>query len=213
MRLRNKKYAGSMVRESEYTIQNPKERKGKWHTIFENENEIHIEIGMGKGNFIIQMALAHPEINYIGIEMYDSVIVTAVKCLQEREEKIKNLRLIRMDAKEIEEVFENEISRIYLNFSDPWPKAKHAKRRLTSEEFLTRYEHIFKDKKVIFQKTDNNALFEFSMDSLEKHGYQLKAVTRDLYANPIEENIATEYEMKFVSQGIKINRLEAYQEK
>lgn len=213
MRLRNKKYAGSMVRESEYTIQNSKERKGKWHTIFENENEIHIEIGMGKGNFIIQMALAHPEINYIGIEMYDSVIVTAVKCLQEREEKIKNLRLIRMDAKEIEEVFENEISRIYLNFSDPWPKAKHAKRRLTSEEFLTRYEHIFKDKKVIFQKTDNNALFEFSMDSFEKHGYQLKAVTRDLYANPIEENIATEYEMKFVSQGIKINRLEAYQEK
>lgn len=211
MRLRNKKYASSMIKESEYVIENPKEQKGKWYTIFGNEREIHIEIGMGKGNFIIQMALAHPDINYIGIEMYDSVLVMAVKQLQEREEKIENLRLIRMDAKEIEEVFENEISRIYLNFSDPWPKAKHAKRRLTSEEFLTRYEHIFKNKKVIFQKTDNNALFEFSMETLKNHGYELKNVTRDLYAKPMEGNIATEYEKKFVMQGIKINRLEAYQ--
>jgi len=212
MRLRNKKDANVIVNHSEYVIKNPKEQRGNWKHIFGNENEIHIEIGMGKGNFIMNMALAHSNINYIGIEMYDSVIVSAVKHLAEREENIPNLKLIRMDAKEIEEVFDKEISRIYLNFSDPWPKAKHAKRRLTSEEFLTRYEHIFKDKKVIFQKTDNNSLFEFSILSLEAHGYCLKQVTRDLYANPIEGNIATEYEKKFVNQGIKINRLEAYKE-
>ena len=115
-----------------------------------------------------------------------------------------------MDATEIAEVFEKEISRIYLNFSDPWPKAKHSKRSLTSEEFLTRYDSIFKDSKVIFQKTDNNDLFEFSMESLVGHGYILKNVTRDLYSNMIENNIPTEYETKFVEKGIKINRLEAY---
>lgn len=212
MRLRNKKNANVMVNECDYVIKNPKEQKGKWNLIFKNDNEIHIEIGMGKGNFITNMALANPNINYIGIEMYDSVIVSAVKHLNEREDTIPNLKLIRMDAKEIEEVFEKEISRIYLNFSDPWPKAKHAKRRLTSKEFLTRYEHIFKNKKVIFQKTDNNPLFEFSMESLEANGYILKQVTRDLYSNPIEGNIATEYEMKFVEKGVTINRLEAYKD-
>ena len=210
MRLRNKKNANAIVNDSDYVIQKPKEQKGKWKELFENKNDIHIEIGMGKGNFITNMALVHPEINYIGIEMYDSVIVSAVKKLKEREEKITNLRLIRMDATEIEEVFEKEVDRIYLNFSDPWPKAKHAKRRLTSKEFLSRYEHIFKSKKEIFQKTDNNDLFEFSMNSLEEYGYELKQVTRDLYANLIPGNIATEYETKFVEKGIKINRLEAY---
>ena len=210
MRLRNKKNANIMVKESKYVIINPKEQKGKWQEIFENENEIHIEIGMGKGNFIMNMALDHPEINYVGIEMYDSVIVSAVKKLDEKENIISNLRLIRMDATEIEEVFEKEVDRIYLNFSDPWPKSKHAKRRLTSKEFLTRYEHIFKNENVIFQKTDNNDLFEFSMESLSEYGYKLRNVTRDLYSNMIEGNIATEYETKFVEQGIKINRLEAY---
>ena len=212
MRLRNKKNATVMVNESDYVIKNPKEQKGKWNLIFENDNELHIEIGMGKGNFITNMALTNPNINYIGIEMYDSVIVSAVKRLNEREDKIPNLRLIRMDAKEIEEVFDKEVNRIYLNFSDPWPKAKHAKRRLTSKEFLARYENIFKDKKVIFQKTDNNPLFEFSMESLEANGYTLKEVTRDLYSNPIEENIATEYETKFAQKGVLINRLEAYKD-
>lgn len=212
MRLRNKKNANVIVNESEYVIQNPKDQRGKWNLVFDNTNEIQIEIGMGKGNFITTMAMQHPEINYIGIEKYDSVIVTAVKRLAEQEEKIANLRFIRMDAQEIAEVFDHEISRIYLNFSDPWPKAKHAKRRLTSPEFLNRYDSIFKDRKVIFQKTDNQNLFEFSMASLQEHGYSLKAVTRDLYANPIEGNVPTEYETKFSKQGIKINRLEAYQE-
>lgn len=212
MRLRNKKNANLIVNESDYIIKEPKNNKGKWNEIFGNQKEIHIEIGMGKGNFITNMALMNPNINYIGIEMYDSVIVSAVKVLSEREEKINNLRLIRMDATEIEEVFDKEIDRIYLNFSDPWPKAKHAKRRLTSKEFLTRYETVFKSEKVIFQKTDNNDLFEFSMESLVNHGYELKNVTRDLYDNMIEGNVPTEYEIKFVGRGIKINRLEAYKD-
>lgn len=210
MRLRNKKNANTIVNNSSYIILNPKEQKGKWNAVFGNENKIHIEIGMGKGQFIIGMALNNPNINYIGIEKYDSVILTAVNNLNEREEQISNLRLIRMDATEIEEVFDKEIDRIYLNFSDPWPKAKHSKRRLTSEEFLTRYDNIFSNEKVIFQKTDNNDLFEFSMNSLIEHGYNLKNVTRDLYNNMILGNIATEYETKFAQKGISINRLEAY---
>lgn len=212
MRLRNKKNANIIVNNSDYIIKNPEEQKGKWNQIFENDNEIHIEIGMGKGQFIIGMAQNNPNVNYIGIEMYDSVILTAVNNLREREEKIKNLRLIRMDATEIEKVFDKEVSRIYLNFSDPWPKAKHSKRRLTSKEFLSRYDNIFNSEKVIFQKTDNNDLFEFSLESLVEHGYTLKNVTRDLYNNMIENNIATEYETKFVKKGVKINRLEAYKD-
>ena len=210
MRLRNKKNANSIVNHSDYIIKNPKEHRGVWNQVFGNDHEIHIEIGMGKGNFIIKMALNNPNINYIGIEMYDSVMVTAVNNLQAREEKINNLRLIRMDATEIEDVFDKEVDRIYLNFSDPWPKARHSKRRLTSEEFLKRYDNIFRKDNVIFQKTDNDALFEFSVESFLKHGYTLKNVTRDLYSNRIEGNVATEYETKFVEKGIKINRLEAY---
>lgn len=212
MRLRNKKNAHEIVNNSDYIIKKPEENKGKWNTIFGNDNEIHIEIGMGKGQFITQMALNNPNINYIGIEMYDSVILTAVNNLKEKEEKIENLKLIRMDATKIEEIFDKEISRIYVNFSDPWPKSKHSKRRLTSEEFLSRYDNIFINKKVIFQKTDNNDLFEFSMQSLIDHGYELKNVTRDLYANMVEGNIATEYEKKFSEKGVKINRLEAYKD-
>ena len=212
MRLRNKKNANIVVNESIYIIKEPKAQRGKWREIFDNDNEIHIEIGMGKGRFITNMALSNSNINYIGIEMYDSVIVSAVKALDEKEEKITNLRLVRMDATEIEEVFDKEIDRIYLNFSDPWPKSKHAKRRLTSEAFLARYDKIFREKKVIYQKTDNNDLFEFSMESLTTHGYTLQNVTRDLYKDMIENNIPTEYENKFVEKGIKINRLEAYKE-
>jgi len=210
MRLRNKKNANVIVNNSSYVILNHKDNKGKWKEVFKNDNEIHIEIGMGKGQFIIEMALRNPEINYIGIEKYDSVMLTAVNNLNSKEEKISNLRLIRMDATEIEEVFDKEISRIYLNFSDPWPKAKHFKRRLTSEEFLTRYDNIFNNEKVIFQKTDNDELFEFSVESLINHGYTLKNVTRDLYSEMIPDNVATEYELKFMEKGKNINRLEAY---
>lgn len=209
MRLKKVKNALERIQQSKYYVNNINDNKGKWSNIFDNDNPIHIEIGMGKGNFIIGMAKLNPNINYIGIEMYDSVMVKAIEKLKQ-EEELKNLRLVILDAQKINEVFEKEISRIYLNFSDPWPKAKHAKRRLTSKQFLEKYENIFKDKKEIFQKTDNNDLFEFSIESLKEAGYELKNVTRDLHSTNIENNIKTEYEEKFSKVGVKINRLEAY---
>ena len=212
MRLKKVKNALERIKESIYYVNFLEQYKGKWKDVFKNENPIHIEIGMGKGDFIIGMAKQNKNINYIGIEMYDSVMVKAIEKLKEVE--LKNLKLILFDASKINEVFENEISRIYLNFSDPWPKKKHAKRRLTSSVFLEKYESVFKDnKKEIFQKTDNNDLFEFSMESLKEAGYELKNVSRDLHSTNIIENIMTEYEKKFSSQGIKINRLEAYKNK
>lgn len=209
MRLKKVKGADVIVNNSDYIIINYKNYKSRWSSVFGNDNPIHIEIGMGKGNFIIGMAERYPNINFIGIEMYDSVLVRAVQKLTEKEEKLSNLKLIKMDANEIEEVFDKEISCIYLNFSDPWPKKRHAKRRLTSKEFLQRYDSIFKDEKVIFQKTDNDDLFEFSIESLQAYGYTLKNVTRDLHSENIY-NVQTEYEEKFSSNGVKINRLEAY---
>ncbi len=206
MRLKKIKGAEDEIKKSQYYVNNPTEYKGKWKDIFNNNNPIHIEIGMGKGKFIIQMAKINKNINYIGIEMYDSVLVKATKHLED-EEYLENLKLLLFDANNINEIFDKEISRIYLNFSDPWPKTRHAKRRLTSENFLNKYDFIFKDKNEIFMKTDNNDLFEFSMESFEKHGYTLKNITRDLKD---ENNVLTEYESKFISKGIKINRLEAY---
>lgn len=211
MRLKKIKDAKIRVEESEYYVNNPYKNKGNWKKIFGNDNPIHIEIGMGKGNFVIGMAKLHKDINYIGIEMYDSVMVKAVEKLK-NEDRLNNLKLVLFDAQNIDEIFESEIDRIYLNFSDPWPKAKHAKRRLTSKIFLEKYDKIFKSKKEIFQKTDNNDLFEFSMISLEEAGYKLKNVTRDLHSDNIESNIMTEYEEKFSKLGIKINRLEAYKD-
>ena len=205
MRLKNIKGASEYIENSPLVIKNPQEYKGKWQEEFENDNPISIEIGMGRGDFAIGMAKLHPEINFIGIEIYDSVIYKAVKKLEE--EMLTNIKLVRLDATNIEAVFDKEVSRIYLNFSDPWPKKKHTKRRLTSKEFLDRYDKIFKDKKEIIQKTDNNDLFDFSMESLQEHGYKLSDVTRDLYSNMIEGNVATEYEKKFVKNGVKINRL------
>lgn len=210
MRLKKVKDAKERVENSKYYVNNPEEYKGKWNELFGNNNPIHIEIGMGKGNFIIGMAKEHKDINYIGIEMYDSVMVKAVEKLKQEEKVLNNLKLVLIDAMKVDEIFENEISRIYLNFSDPWPKAKHEKRRLTSKIFLEKYDKIFKGQKQIFQKTDNNDLFDFSMVSLIENGYELKNVTRDLHSENITDNIMTEYEEKFSSAGIKINRLEAY---
>lgn len=212
MRLRKVKDADKIVNNSEYIVKDSNNYKGMWNKVFGNDNPIHIEIGMGKGQFITNMADKYPDVNFIGIEMYDSVLVRAVEKLENREEKLENLRLIQMDARNIEEVFDKEISRIYLNFSDPWPKAKHAKRRLTSKEFLTRYENVFMDTKVIFQKTDNDDLFDFSLASLEENGYLVKNISRDLHSENILDNIMTEYEEKFSAKGVKINRLEAYKD-
>ncbi|HIU39872.1 MAG TPA: tRNA (guanosine(46)-N7)-methyltransferase TrmB [Candidatus Aphodocola excrementigallinarum] len=208
MRLKNVKNASEIIMNSSYLIKDPKLYKGKYNKLFGNDNPIDIEIGMGKGDFIIGMAMQNPNVNYIGIEMYDSVIVRAVQKLENK--IIPNLRLIRMDANLIDEVFEKEINTIYLNFSDPWPKKRHEKRRLTSHEFLKKYDNLFKGEKKIFQKTDNLGLFAFSIESLSTYGYTLKNVTLDLYNNMIENNVQTEYEKKFESKNVKICRLEAY---
>jgi len=216
MRLKNKKGAKEKVSSSNYVIKEPKLYKSKWNKVFENNNPIYIEIGMGRGDFIINNSIKYPNINFIGIEMYDSVLYSAINKLEKLQEDgiyLSNLKLIRMDANEIEDVFINEIDRIYLNFSDPWPKAKHYKRRLTSNVFLSHYDKIFKDKKEIIQKTDNEDLFEFSINSLKEYGYDLKYISRDLYNEQDYdklENIPTEYEEKFKNQGIKIKRLVAY---
>lgn len=209
MRLKNIKGASEKILLGKYFINNPNEYKGRWHKLFNNNNPIYIEIGMGKGNFIIKNALNNPNINYIGIEMYDSVILRAVEKTNELE--LKNLYLVRMDARLIEDIFDKEIDLIYLNFSDPWPKDRHAKRRLTSYRFLERYDKIFKDNNIIIMKTDNNPLFEYSIQSLIEYGYTLSNVTRDLHQDK-EDIITTEYEDKFTSKGIKINYLEARKE-
>ena len=209
MRLRNNKNAKGILEESNYVIKNPEENKGKWNKVFNNKNNLYIEIGCGKGDFIIANAKAHPENNYIGIEKYDTVLMYAVKKL---EEDIPNLRFIRMDALDIDKIFDKEVSLIYLNFSDPWPKNRCAKRRLTHENFLKLYDKIFKKDKIIFMKTDNIHLFEFSIESLSEYGYKLKNISLDLHNSDIEENFMTEYEKKFSEKGFRINRLEAYKD-
>ena len=200
MRLKNVKGAKEIIDSSPYVIQNPKTDS----KIFPNQNPIQIEIGMGKGDFIIEHAKKNPNINYIGIEKFDSVLVRAVQKLQEVE--LPNLKLIRMDAEEIADCFNREIDTLYLNFSDPWPKKRHSKRRLTSPYFLKKYDSIFKDKKQIIMKTDNRELFEFSLISFNEENYQIKEISFDLYQNEeyLKNNIQTEYEKKFVSRGFPI---------
>lgn len=209
MRLKKIKGALERIELSKYYVNNPEQYKDNWNKVFENENPIRLEIGMGKGHFIIGMAKKFPDVNFIGIEMYDSVMVKATDALEKEEEYIPNLKLILMDARNIENVFGKEIDRIYLNFSDPWPKARHTKRRLTSKAFLDKYDLVFKEQKSIFMKTDNDDLFEFSIESLKEHGYTLSDVTRDLHSLNEEDNVMTEYERKFSEKGVKINRLKA----
>ena len=206
MRLRNVKNAYNIVNNSNYVIKNEEEYIGKYKSLFNNDNEIHIEIGMGKGDFIIGMAKKYPNINFIGIEKYESVMVRAIEKLNDIE--LNNLKLIRMDAINIDKVFDHEISTIYLNFSDPWPKKRHSKRRLTSDVFLSLYDNIFISNPHIIQKTDNIGLFAYSLSSLSKYGYQLDDVSLDLENEDID-NVVTEYEKKFMNMGIKINYLNA----
>lgn len=208
MRLKKVKDADVFIDKSSYIIKNPFSYKGNYNKLFKNDNNISIEIGMGKGDFIIGMAKLHPDTNFIGIEMFDSVIVRAVQKLEN--ENIPNLRLIRMDAKDINDVFNHEIDTIYLNFSDPWPKKRHAKRRLTSKEFLKRYDSVFKDEKKIFQKTDNEDLFAYSINSLSEYGYTLRNVTLNLHKEEVLDNVETEYEKRFKEKNVHICRLEAY---
>lgn len=210
LRLKNVKGADKIINASKYVIKNPKNYRGKWQNLFKNNNSIDIEIGMGKGDFIIGMAKKNPDINYIGIEMFDSVIVRAVQKLEE--DNIPNLKLIRMDAINIQDVFDREIDTLYLNFSDPWPKNRHEKRRLTSHNFLMKYDSIFKHTKKIIQKTDNVDLFCFSIVSFSTYGYVLDDITLDLKKLNDSENVLTEYEKRFNEKNIKICRLKVHKE-
>lgn len=210
MRLRNIKGAQNIIEESKYLIKNPIDYKGNFKSLFKNNNPIEIEIGMGKGDFIIGKALANPNINYIGIEKYPSVLVYATKKLNNLD--IPNLKIMCIDALSIDSVFSFEIDKIYLNFSDPWPKKKHSNRRLTSGIFLNKYTSIFKNDYLVEMKTDNKSLFEYSIVSLSESGYILKYVTLDLYSTEIKDNVQTEYEKKFVSKGMPIYKLIALHE-
>ena len=207
MRLKNIKGAKEIVESSAYTIRNPKEYKGKFQTLFDNDNEIHIEIGSGRGSFIYNMALAYPDINFIAIEKYESVIYNLINKLNNN--SLTNLKLICTDANEIDEIFDREISLIYLNFSDPWPKKKHAKRRLTSEIFLRKYDLIFKNRNIIIMKTDNQDLFEYSIKSFVDENYKINYISLDLHKTDVF-NIETEYEKKFSSKGFRIYKIEVY---
>ncbi|WP_410072557.1 tRNA (guanosine(46)-N7)-methyltransferase TrmB [Anaerostipes sp.] len=210
MRLRNVPGARETIIENQFSIQEPEQKKGKWAEVFGNDHPIHIEVGMGKGQFIIEMARRNPEVNYIGIEKYSSVLVRAVEKLEDFEQD--NLRLIRMDAENIEEVFDkDEVDRIYLNFSDPWPKDRHAKRRLTSTRFLERYNNILTPEGRVMFKTDNKDLFDFSLEQVEEAGWILENHTYDLHHSEYNEgNVMTEYEEKFSAKGNPICRLVAY---
>ena len=200
MRLRNVKNKKEIMDNSSYLVKDPTLYKGKWNSLFNNSNPIYIEIGMGKGQFIINNALAYPDINFIGIEKYDSVIA---KGLQKIPEGINNLVMVRWDALNIEDIFEREVDRIYLNFSDPWPKKRHHLRRLSSRVFLEKYENIFKDKRIIEMRTDNRDLFQYSLVSFSEFGYTLEDVSLDLHTDNMPD-ITTEYEDKFSKDGMPI---------
>lgn len=212
MRLRNVPGSREAIAESDYTVNDPQQYRGRWKEFFGNDNPIHIEIGMGKGKFITELAQKNPDINYIGIEKYSSVLIRAVE--KRKELEIGNLYFIRMDAVELTDVFgEKEVDKIYLNFSDPWPKDRHAKRRLTSRQFFSRYDVILRENGGVEFKTDNRGLFDFSLEEIPQTNFYVKAHTFDLHGDiqaPIYEgNVTTEYEDKFVAMGNPICKLVA----
>lgn len=210
MRLRHKPWAVEYINEhQDVIIPNPEDYKGKWHEVFGNDNPVHIEVGTGKGQFVLGMAKQNPNINYIGIELFDSVIVCALERIVEAE-KPANLRLLKVNGAKLQEYFaKGDVSRVYLNFSDPWPKKRHAKRRLTHEGFLKLYESVLIDNGEIHFKTDNRGLFEYSLVSMNQYGMRLNYVSLDLHAEMPEDNIMTEYEEKFSAKGQPIYRLES----
>lgn len=210
MRLRNVRNKESIMAESNIIVWNPKEKKDHWQEEFQNENPIHVEVGMGKGAFLKGMAEKYPNINFIGIEKYDSVVARAVENIRD----IPNIRIIRMNALEIDEVFGHEVERLYLNFSDPWPKKRWAKRRLTSSIFLEKYDHIFRGQKEIVQKTDNPILFTYSLESLSQYGYKLYNISLDLHKEEelLKDNVETEFEHRFANLGNPIYTVTARKE-
>lgn len=211
MRLRNIPRAEEVIAQHPCAIQDEKEQKGNWNAVFGNKNPIRIEIGMGKGRFILNLAKLNPDVNYIGIERYSSVLLRALeKCDTEEFEGTRNVRFICMDAATLSEVFApGEVDRIYLNFSDPWPKKRHARRRLTSTQFFQCYDQVLKADGVVEFKTDNRSLFDFSLEQVPEAGWELQQHTFDLHHDPVMAagNVMTEYEEKFSAQGNPIHKL------
>lgn len=210
MRLKHVKGASQKVESSSYVIKDPILYKGKMNSLFSKKQSIYLEIGMGKGKFLLENAKKNQNINYIGIEKYDSVLVRAISKLEEN--PLENVKLFCIDADIVDTIFDHEIDTLYLNFSDPWPKDRHAKRRLTSSFFLQKYDSIFQNTKKIVMKTDNRKLFEFSIKSFTDYGYQIDSICLDLYKEDISYNISTEYEEKFRSKGLPIYKIEVSKE-
>ncbi|MCL1630650.1 tRNA (guanosine(46)-N7)-methyltransferase TrmB [Sporolactobacillus sp. CPB3-1] len=209
MRVRHKPWAkGKLDRYPDIVIPVPKDYSGEWHDAFHREAPLHVEIGSGKGQFITGMASLYPDINFVGIEMHESVIVTALeKCL---DQQLDNVRLINEDARGLTEFFaEDEVDALYLNFCDPWPKSRHEKRRLTYSTFLAQYEYVLKKGGVLNFKTDNQGLFEYSLESFSKYGFTLQNISLDLHHSQMKNNVVTEYEEKFAEKGQRIYRCEA----
>ncbi len=206
--MRHKPWADDYLAENAHiALENPEQYQGKWHELFGNDQPIHIEVGTGKGSFLTGMGKLHPDINYIGIELFKSVIVTAVDKIKETD--VQNVKLLNINAETLTDVFaENEIDRVYLNFSDPWPKSRHEKRRLTFKAFLERYEQILRSGGELHFKTDNRGLFEYSLKSFSSYGLLLTYVSLDLHEDGLEGNVMTEYEEKFSSMGQPIYRSE-----
>lgn len=208
MRLRNIKGAREAIEASPYVILDPENYKGHWQEVFGNDHPLRLEVGMGKGQFIMEQARRHPDINFIGIEMYSSVLIRALQKMEE--EELPNLKFLRIDARTLPECFgEGEVNRIYLNFSDPWPKDRHAKRRLTSRQFLARYDQVLQGEGIIEFKTDNRPLFDFSLEEAREAGWKIELCTYDLHREEtlMKDNIMTEYEARFSAQGNPIHKM------
>ena len=209
MRVRNRKGATELLEaHPQYVILNPVDAKGRWQEIFGNDHPIHIEVGSGKGAFVSGMAKANPEINYIGIDIQKSVLSYALDKVLAT--SVPNIKLLWVDGSDLTDYFEEgEIDRLYLNFSDPWPKKRHEKRRLTYQSFLATYQQVLPENGEIHFKTDNRGLFEYSLVSFSQYGMKLKGVWLDLHASDFEDNVLTEYEQKFANKGQVIYRVEA----
>ena len=211
MRLRNVKGSREAIQESIYVVHEEETRAGSWHDIFGNDHPIHIEIGMGKGRFLMELAAKNPDINYVGIEKYSSVLIRALEKMSEMETPLANIRFVRMDAEAITKVFgAGEVDRIYLNFSDPWPKDRHAKRRLTSPQFMAVYDQVLAEDGDVEFKTDNRGLFDYSLEAIPEAGWEIEMHTFDLHHSEYAEgNVMTEYETKFSGEGKPICKLTA----
>ncbi len=214
MRNRKKPWAQGELENNNLIIKNAEEFKGKWHLYFNNSNPIHLEIGCGKGSFITKLSQKNPNINYIALERASQVIVTGARKLRELSEENNfsgNLVFVLGNVTNLKDYFkEEELDRLYINFCDPWPRKKWAKRRLTYREFLNTYKLLLKQNSEIHFKTDNKQLFEFSLNEFCNQNWHLKNISLDLHNSNFEENIMTEYEKKFSDMGMPIYRLEAW---